>query len=156
MTSRFLKCTTAPSTIRCVCKDEIHPKCPINQFLQPNMIPICLPANDNSLVGEVGDLSFLFPFSPSLLLLRWEQSQAGAGCPNTDKYLPFFGRFNCPSYQTANVCGCIGKSILKTNIQQRMVLGILVKTSGSQRSLCARAPRQGVRTAAREIAEVPW
>ena len=140
----------------CVCEDEIHPKCSENQFLQPNMIPICLPANDNSLVGEVGVLSCLFPFSPSLLLLRWEQSQAGAGCPSTDKYLPFFGRFNCPSYQTANVCGCIGKNILKTNIQQKMVLGILVKTSGSQRSLCARAPHQGVRTAVREIAEVPW
>ena len=37
-----------------------------------------------------------------------------------------------------------------------MVLGILVKTSGSQRSLCVRAPRQEVRTAVREIAEVPW
>ena len=34
--------------------------------------------------------------------------------------------------------------------------GILVKTSGSQRSLCVREPHQGARTAVRAIAEVRW
>ena len=137
------------------------------------MIPICLPSNDNSLVGEVGNfpefllVSFLrastifwflrlFPFT---LLYRLAQLRGGADCPSMDKYLPSSEKFSCQSYQTASAWGCIGNrqmSTLKKTSKICTCPGILVKMSGSRRSSCARAPRQAGRTVVRGTAEVPW
>ena len=100
------------------------------------MIPICLPSNDNSLVGEVGNFPeflsvsflraatifysfgfFLFTF----LIFRLAQLRAGADCPSMDKYLPSSEKFSCQSYQTASAWGCIGnrqKSTLKKTYVQ--------------------------------------
>ena len=104
-TLRFSRCTTDPSTTRCVrAKTRFFSIVVKNLLPQPNMIPICLPANDNSLVGEVKVVIYFF----FILFQRWERWQAGEDCPSTDKYLRCFGKFNCQLYQTANVCGCIG------------------------------------------------
>ena len=127
------------------------------------MIPICLPANDNSLVGEVSCvISLLFAFSH---FSHFSLAQVGTvtGWGRLSEYgqispvlrevqLPIISNSKCMRmyrYET-------DQYILNNNIQQIIALGILVKTSGSQRSLCARAPHQGDRTAARVIVEVPW
>ena len=127
------------------------------------MIPICLPANDNSLVGEVSCvISLLFAishFSYSSLdqvgtVTGWGRlSEYGQISPVLrEVQLPIISNSKCMRmyrYET-------DQYILNNNIQQIIALGILVKTSGSQRSLCARAPHQGDRTAVRVIVEVPW
>ena len=64
-TLRFSRCTTDPSTTRCArAKTRFFSIVVKNHLPQPNMIPICLPANDNSLVGEVK--VFYISFSHSL------------------------------------------------------------------------------------------
>ena len=61
-TLRFSRCTTDPSTIRCArAKTRFFSIVVKNHLPQPNMIPICLPANDNSLVGEVKVFIYFFP-----------------------------------------------------------------------------------------------
>ena len=127
------------------------------------MIPICLPANDNSLVGEVSCvISMLFAFShfshSSLdqvgTVTGWGRlSEYGQISPVLrEVQLPIISNSKCMRMYRYKRTQCI----FRNNIQQIMFSGILVKTSGSQRSLCARAPHQGDRTAVRVIVEVPW
>ena len=156
-TLRFSRCTTDPSTTRCVrAKTRFFSIVVKNHLPQPNMIPICLPANDNSLVGEVKVFYlFLFHSLPKVgTVTGWGRlSEYGQISPVLrEVQLPIISNSKCMRmyrYET-------DQYILNNNIQQIIALGILVKTSGSQRSLCARAPHQGDRTAVRVIVEVPW
>ena len=108
-------------------------------FLQPNIIPICLPDNDNRLVGQVGTvtgwgrLSEFGQISPVLREVK----------------LPIISNSKCMSmYRFAND-KLSGSDMSK-------LPGILVRTSGFPISLSALEQAQEVKTAVRGTVVALW
>ena len=108
-------------------------------FSQPNIIPICLPDNDNRLVGQVGTvtgwgrLSEFGQISPVLREVK----------------LPIISNSKCMSmYRFANA------KLSRSDMSK--LAGILVRMSGFPISLSVREQAQEVKTVVRETVAALW
>ena len=113
-----------------------------DHFPQPNIIPICLPDNDNRLVGQVGTVT------------GWGRlSEYGQISPVLREVkLPIISNSKCMSmYRFENA------KLLKSTMSTMSKLpGILVRMSGFRISLSAREQAQEAKTAVRETVAVLW
>ena len=110
-----------------------------DHFPQPNIIPICLPDNDNRLVGQVGTVT------------GWGRlSEYGQISPVLrEAKLPIISNSKCMSmYRFENA------KLLKSTMSK--LPGILVRTSGFRISLSVREQAQEAKTAVRETVVVLW